>query len=123
MFEIIQGLPDNVIGLNAIGTITDEDYSSVLIPHTEKVIREKGKARMLMHFGPDFTNYTMGAMWDDTHFGLLHWRDFEKLGVVTDVAWLRNTVTFFAPFMPAPVRVFSDAELEQAKTWIAECTR
>ena len=120
MFEIIQGLPDNVIGLNAIGTITDEDYANVLIPHTEKVIREKGKARMLMRFGPDFTNYTMGAMWDDAHFGLKHLREFEKLAVVSDVAWLRNTVTFFSPFIPAPVRVFSDAQLEQAKTWIAD---
>lgn len=120
MFEIIEGLPDNVVALNAAGTITDEDYSGVLIPRTEKVIREKGKARILMRFGPDFKGYTTGAMWDDSRFGLSHWHDFEKLAVVSDVAWLRNTIAFFAPFIPAPVRIYSDAELEQAKGWIAE---
>jgi len=120
MFETIQGLPGNIVGLDAIGTITDEDYSAVLIPSAEKVIRENGKVRMLMRFGPDFKGYTTGAMWDDSRFGLSHWGDFEKLAVVSDVAWLRNTIALFAHFIPAPLRIFSNAELEEAKVWIAE---
>lgn len=120
MFKIIQGMPGNIVGLSASGTITDEDYSAVLIPLVEKAIREDGKARMLMRFGPDFKGYTAGAMWDDTRFGLSHWGDFEKLAIVSDVAWIRNSVAMFAPLIPAPVRIFADAELENAKHWITE---
>jgi len=32
MMGIIQGLPDNVVGVNLSGTITGEDYDTVLIP-------------------------------------------------------------------------------------------
>jgi hypothetical protein len=32
MIEIIQGLPDNVVGVVGSGTVTGEDYSNVLIP-------------------------------------------------------------------------------------------
>jgi len=120
MFRIIQGLPGNVVGLSASGTITDEDYSGTLIPLVEKAIREDGKVRMLMRFGPDFKGYTTSAMWDDTRFGISHWGDFEKLAVVTDISWLRNSVAMFAPLIPAPVRIYDGSELEDAKSWIAE---
>jgi hypothetical protein len=120
MFKIIQGLPGNIVGLSATGTITDEDYSGTLIPLVEKAIREDGKVRMLMRFGPDFKGYTSGAMWDDTRFGLSHWGDFEKLAVVSDIAWIQNSVALFAPLIPAPVRVYGGSELEDAKRWIAE---
>jgi hypothetical protein len=32
MMGIIQGLPDNFVGFNLSGTITGEDYDTVLIP-------------------------------------------------------------------------------------------
>jgi hypothetical protein len=32
MLELIQGLPDNVLGIIGSGTITGEDYDTVLIP-------------------------------------------------------------------------------------------
>ncbi len=32
MMELMQGLPDNVLGIFGSGTITGEDYDNVLIP-------------------------------------------------------------------------------------------
>lgn len=47
-----------------------------------------------------------------------HWRQSERVAVVTDHAWLRSAVTMFAPFFPATVRLFAVSELPAAKDWI-----
>jgi hypothetical protein len=35
-------------------------------------------------------------------------------------AWVRQSVKLFAPLMRAPVQVFHNAEIEDAKSWIAD---
>jgi SpoIIAA-like len=119
MFKPITGLPMDVVGLSATGTITGDDYEHMLIPLMRDTMAAHGKVRMLLHFGPDFTGYSASAMWEDTKFGLTHLGDFSRLAVVTDVAWLRHAVRLFAPFMRCPVSVFANNDMETAKAWIA----
>ena len=40
--------------LKAIGKLADQDYKDVLIPRLESIIREHGKARLLLKMGDDF---------------------------------------------------------------------
>jgi SpoIIAA-like len=58
----------------------------VLIPRLELIIREYGKARLLLDMG-DFHGWEAAAMWDDTRFGLTHRNDFEKMGVIGGPGW------------------------------------
>ena len=55
---------------------------------------------------------------DDAAFGMKHWREFNRIAVVTDHAWIRSAVSMFAPLLPATVRLFGDSELPVAKEWI-----
>ena len=43
MMGIIQGLPDNVVGVNLSGTITGEDYDTVLIPAIKDKLKKYKK--------------------------------------------------------------------------------
>jgi SpoIIAA-like len=119
MFKLIEGLPSGVLGVEASGKVTHEDYARVLVPKAEAMIKH-GPLRLLYVIGPDFEAYELGAIWDDSVFGIRHWRDFERVGFVGDQAWLRAAVGFFSPFMPCEVRLFPLAELEAAKAWIGE---
>ena len=49
----------------------------------------------------------------------MHLRDFEKVALVSDITWIRHAVRLFAPLIPGHVHVFGDAELAEAKAWIA----
>jgi hypothetical protein len=119
MFDVMTDVPQGVIGIAAKGTVQTQDYEKVLIPLAQAKLAAKEKLRVLMQFGPEFTGYTAGAMWEDSKFGFGHLRDFEKVAVVTDTAWLRHAVEMFAPFIPCPMRVFSMNEAAAAKTWVA----
>lgn len=116
----IAGLPADVVAFEAVGDVTGKDYEECLTPAIDAAIKAHGKAKFLYVLGERFTGYSAGAMWEDARLGISHLNQFAKIAVVTDVAWIRNSISLFAPLMPGAVRVFHISELEPAKTWIAE---
>jgi hypothetical protein len=119
-FEILEGYPDDVVAIRAVGVITREDYEETLIPAIEAKIGAGRRAKLLYWCGEEFAGFSAGAMWDDARFGLTHLGDFSKIAMVSDVEWLRQSVKFFAPLMPMPIQVFHNADIDAAKHWIAE---
>jgi SpoIIAA-like len=120
MLTALKDLPKGVVGFSATGTVTDEDYKSVLIPAVESALKSGGKIRFLYFLGPDFKNYAAGALWDDTLFGARHYFDFQKIACVTDNETYTTMLRSFGFLMPAAVRAFPVKELEKAKQWLAE---
>ena len=49
-----------------------------------------------------------------------HLNAFERCAVVSDVDWINTAVRMFGFAVPCPIKVFPNAELEQARAWIAE---
>jgi SpoIIAA-like len=106
MVEKIPDLPDNVLGFIAKGTVTANDYESVIIPEVEALFSRHRKVRFLYHFGEDFTGFEPGAMWDDTKLGLKHLTGWERMAVVSDIEWIRGAMRVFSLAIPGHVRVF-----------------
>ena len=122
MFKIIEGLPQDVLAIEASGKVTHDDYHNTLIPKAEAMIT-KGPIKMLYVIGKDFAGFELEALWDDGAFGLKHWHDFSLIAVVTDHAWMRAMVSMFKPFFHGDVRLFGLAELPAAKDWIASAKK
>jgi SpoIIAA-like len=120
MVEKIPGLPDDVLGFEAKGTVTANDYESVIIPAVEALFSRQKKARFLYHLGGEFSGFEAAAVWDDTKLGLKHLAGWERMAVVSDVEWIRAAVKIFGIAIPGRVRVFHDRELAEAKRWITE---
>lgn len=120
MIELMDGLPDNVLGFSATGKVTGADYETVLIPQVEEKLTKHDKIRLLYHLGPAFEGFEAAAMWDDAKVGLHHMLSWERIALVSDVDWLRMAVTTWGFVMPAKVKVFDNDALDEAKAWIAE---
>ena len=119
MVETIPDLPDNVLGFTAKGTVTANDYESVIIPAAEAMFSRLGKVRFLYHLGEDFSGFEAAALWDDTKLGLKHPASWEKMAFVSDVEWIRWAVKIFGFAIPGQVHVFHNRELAEAKRWIS----
>jgi hypothetical protein len=104
MFKVIEGLPQDVLAIEAIGEVTHEDYYNTLISTAEAMIA-KGPIKMLYILGKTFTGFKLDALWGDGAFGLKHWRDFTKIAVVSDHARLRAIVSMFKPFFRGELRL------------------
>jgi hypothetical protein len=117
MFKQIEGLPADVLAIEASGQITRQDYRATLIPLADRLMA-KGPIRMLYVIGPEFTGYDLEAVWDDTAFGFAHWHAFRQIAVVTDHAWVIGVINMFKPFFHGEIRLFRLAELSAAKAWV-----
>jgi len=120
MLKIIDGLPANVLGVTAEGKITGEDYSTVLIPAIEAKLTTNKKINMLYHLGNTFDGFSLGAMLDDSEIGIKHLAAWEKIAIVSDHEMINAMVRFFGHLIPCELRIFKNAELEEAKKWIIE---
>jgi len=118
MLQLLQPTMGNVVSIIASGTVTAEDYESVLIPAIEETLKSHDKVRVLFQLEPH-TGFTAGAVWDDTKFGLSHFFSFEKLALVSDTEWINNTVKVLGFVMPCPVQLFALADFDAAKEWIS----
>ena len=117
MLKLMEGLPSDVLGIEATGTVTHTDYQKVLIPAAEAMLA-KGPIKMLYVAGPDFTGYELEALWDDGVFGIKHWHQFKRIAIVTNSTWLRAAVTMFCPFFPSELQLFKASERTAANDWI-----
>ncbi len=118
VFQLIEGLPADVLGIEASGKVTHEDYRDFLIPRAEALMAQ-GKIKMLYVIGRDFASYEPRAIWDDADIGRKHWHDFKRVAVVADELWIRAAITLFMPIFPCPVKLFALSEIAAAKEWIA----
>jgi SpoIIAA-like len=118
MIKIQPESKGNILVLGATGKLTDQDYKEILIPSLESIIREHGKARLLLNMGDEFHGWTAEAAWDDARFGLAHRNDFDKLGVIGGPKWVEWGVKIGGMIMSGEIRSFSSSEYEEALRWI-----
>ena len=120
MIETIKDLPDDALGFSAKGIVTKVDYETIMIPTVEAKFSKYTKVKFLYHIGTDFTKFETGALWDDAKIGFKHLTAWDRIAVVTDVDWIRTAVRMFAFWLHGPVRVFQNAEIAEARSWIIE---
>ncbi len=120
MLRLIDDLPAGVTGVQAMGTVSKEDYQDVLRPLLDQARREGRRVRFLYQLGPEFEKYTGAAAWEDTRIGVKYLRLFERCAVVSDVSWVQAVARAIAAVMPCPVRVFENQALQQAVDWLSQ---
>ncbi|MBD3671643.1 MAG: STAS/SEC14 domain-containing protein [Gammaproteobacteria bacterium] len=120
MINVMKGTPDNVIGFDASGKISEQDYDEVVIPNIEKHMETHDEARVVYHINSDFDGFSAKALWEDTKLGFKNIENWQKIALVTDRDWLENAARLLNFTIPAKVRVFEESELNQAIKWAGE---
>jgi hypothetical protein len=118
MIEIIEGFPDDVVGLIAKGQVTRKDYEQILIPRVEAALKRHDMIRLYYELGSEFSGIDAGAAWEDLKVGVEHFTRWERMAVVTDVDWIKHMVNAFRFLMPGQMRVFPTANASEARAWI-----
>ena len=120
MIELIEGLPDGVVGLQAVGRVESGDYETVAAPAVQHALESHTKIRLIHVLDHRFTDYTAGGAWQDAMLGLAHPRSFDRIAVVTDIESIRRLVTLGGWSIPGEIKLFSNRERAQAEAWASE---
>lgn len=113
-------LPDYILGVSAQGTVTGQDYETVLIPAVEEKLKTNKKIRMIYQLGANFTGFDLTAMLDDAKIGMKHLAAWDRIALVSDHQMINTVMKFFGYLLSCEVRIFKNDELEEAKKWINE---
>jgi hypothetical protein len=116
VIELIEGLPDNVVGIVAKGRVTKKDRTEVLIPAIEKALEWHHRLRLYYEIR---TRYP-GAAWEEVGLGVGDRVVWERVAIVSDVAWIRHTVTALRLLIPSEVRVFVASQIPEGLAWITD---
>jgi hypothetical protein len=119
MIQALTGFPDRVLAFACKGHVTKIDYETVLIPAVEEAFKRPGKLRLYYQVGAD-SGFDPGALWDDFKTGMEHVLRWERVAVVSDIEWIRNTIVFFGFMVPATVRAFHVKDAAAARAWVTE---
>ncbi len=120
MIQLIEGLPDAVVGLEAVGQVESADYDTVAAPAVKHALERHSKIRLIHVLDDRFTGYTAGGAWQDAVLGLAHPRSFDRIAVVTDSESIRRLVTLAGWSIPGELQLFPNREREQAEAWASE---
>jgi hypothetical protein len=119
VIEVIEGLPDGVVGLEAVGEVTSDDYSSVAFPAVEDALSRRKKISLLHVLGERFTGYESGGGWADAKLGVLHALSWRRIAVVTDLDHIRKQVKRAGWLVPGEMELFSNAQRTEAAAWVS----
>jgi hypothetical protein len=118
MMETLSGFPRDVVAF-----VWHDDMSASEMHNAQPKGRRTGKhdirmfAKLVDEHRDDHASGRSISL-DDSMLGVGHWKDFGRIAIVTDETWVRHMVQFFAPFVHGPVRVFSNAQVEDARRWL-----
>lgn len=119
MIKLMDDLPNNVIGFEAVGEVSAGDYQDTLDPAINTALESNDKLRLVYQLGDEFEGFTGGAMWEDAKVGMGHLNRWEKIAIVTDKDWVDDTIKFIGWVVPGEVKVYPNAELDAAKEWVS----
>lgn len=118
MIEIMDVSANDLVAARASGKITTDDYTEVWLPALQKAIDAHGKIRALLYLDETFEGWELGALWEDTKFGLSRMDDFDKVALVGAPEWLDRVVALTGSLTKIVVKTFPTGSLEEALAWL-----
>jgi hypothetical protein len=120
MIQLMEGLPDAVVGLEAVGQVESADYEAIAAPAVKHALERHRRIRLIHVLDDRFTGYTAGGAWQDAMLGLAHPRSFERIAVVTDSESIHRLVRLADWSIPGELQLFPNRDRKHAEAWASE---
>ena len=106
-----------LLEVRLIGKLVKKDYET-LSPTVAHLVRRHARIRMLVEV-QELQGWTAGALWEDIKFDAKHFTDIERLAIVGESTWEEGLTAFCKPFTTAEIRHFAQADVADARIWLA----
>jgi len=116
----IENTPDNMIGFQALGDVTKEDFEIKVLPEVKALIERTGKLNYLMVIDTALQHFTAGAWLQDALLGIKNLSLWNRVAILSDSEPLKTFTNIFSIVMPGEFRGFSKDQLETAVAWLSE---
>jgi hypothetical protein len=119
MLQLLEDLPEAVVGVRAINEVTEEDYKQVMLPALQAVHEKLGKVSLMIVLETSVSNYTYGAWLNDIKAGLKYFTNWHRIAIVSDEKMVQIVTDVVSYIMPGECKGFPMKDLATAKLWVA----
>jgi hypothetical protein len=120
MLEHMNYLPPHVLGMHAVGKVTNIDYKKALLPLLDDQVKQNGRINFILVLETKIQNFTAGAWCGNIELGLKYFLKWNKLAIVTDEKGLKEFSHLFKYILPGKYKGYPLDELGEAVKWIAQ---
>ena len=106
MITEISGLPSNMAGFRAKDTVTEEDFTGLVMPRVKQFVEENGELNYMLVLDTPIKNFTIGAWMKDAVMGIKHLTKWNRAAIVSDVDSIRTFTNIFSVFIPGEFKGF-----------------
>ncbi|RZK34098.1 MAG: STAS/SEC14 domain-containing protein [Hymenobacter sp.] len=116
MFTVIDYPDQNLLSFTIAGTLTKEDYNSV-VPILSAKVQHFGKVNVYLEIG-EMDAVTLPALWEEVKQDAKHFADFNRTAVVSaDSLLLKAAAAVAGTVTPAEVKHFAPDQKAEALQW------
>jgi hypothetical protein len=121
MIELLQDMPEGVIGIRVSGRVSGDDIREFR-PAMDELLNTE-ELRIVEVIAPDYEGFGPGGLVEDLKvgFGALfqHHSAFRRIAVVTDKEWVAHALHALGWMVPGELALFGLDELDRAAQWAA----
>ena len=111
--------PNDICVLRISGTLKQSEFAATQKDLARKI--DAGLKPRVLAIVESFDGWEQGADWNDLDFLVSHSGEIAKIAIVAELRWETRALMFAgAGVRKAPVKFFQPAELEQARSWVAQ---
>jgi stage II sporulation SpoAA-like protein len=122
MIELLQDMPEGVIGIRVSGRVSGDDIRDFK-PAMDELFTTTEELRIVEVIAPDYEGFGPGGLIEDLKvgFGALfqHHSAFRRIAVVTDKEWVAHALHALGWMVPGELALFGLDELDRAAQWAA----
>ncbi|AWG25959.1 STAS/SEC14 domain-containing protein [Flavobacterium kingsejongi] len=120
MIEKLKDVPDTIAAFRAVGEITKEDFTNLVIPEVEALVQRTDKLNYLLLLDTELKEFSAGAWLQDALLGIKNITKWNRAAIVSDSEGVIQFTNAFSVVMPGEFKGFRKNELQLAIDWVAE---
>ncbi len=119
MIYHLHNLPSNIVGFNAIGEITEKDFSETVVPKVKARTDQNDQLNYLLVHETTVINFTVDVWMKEALMVIKHLTKWNRAAIVSDVEAIRSFTKFFSFLMLGDFKGFEHKDLGKAIDWVS----
>ena len=120
MIEKLKDVPNTIAAFRAVGEITKEDFTNLVIPEVEALVQRTDKLNYLLLLDTELKEFSAGAWLQDALLSIKNITKWNRAAIVSDSEGVIQFTNAFSVVMPGEFKGFRKNELQLAIDWVAE---
>ncbi|MFL9829642.1 STAS/SEC14 domain-containing protein [Flavobacterium sp. ST-87] len=118
MITEIKDVPPQIVAFKAIGEVTHEDYTNIIVPAVQKLVSQTDEINFILYLDTNI-NFTDSACYQDALLGLKNLGNWNRAAIITDSSNIISFTKAFSYIIPGEFKGFSKENDEEAILWVS----